>query len=81
MNSPNIIIPSLRTAGDLYHRETFIRCMFSSNIYTATCILTARQILDKHIPAEINAPNNRTSIATQRRGKQTLSIIEAVFSV
>jgi hypothetical protein len=39
----------------------------------------ARQRVAKHIPAEENARNNRTSIARQRRGKQALSTIQDVF--
>jgi hypothetical protein len=41
----------------------------------------ARQRVAKHIPAEVNARNNRTSIAKQRRGKHSLSTTQAVFSV
>jgi hypothetical protein len=40
----------------------------------------AKQRVVKHISAEPNAWNNR-SIARQRRGKQALSTIKAVFSV
>jgi hypothetical protein len=39
------------------------------------------QRIAKHIPAEANARNNRITIARQRRGKQALSTIRAVFSV
>jgi hypothetical protein len=45
-----------------------------------TCIPIARQRLGKHIPAEANARNNRTSIAKQRISKHTSLTIEAVFS-
>jgi hypothetical protein len=41
----------------------------------------ARRRLAKHIPAEANAQNNRRAIARQRRGKEALSTIQAVFSV
>jgi hypothetical protein len=41
----------------------------------------AKQRVAKHIPAEENSRNNRTSIARQRCGKQALSTIQAVFSV
>jgi hypothetical protein len=44
-----------------------------------TCILFARQRLAKHIPAEVNARNNRTSVARQRRDKHASSTIHAVF--
>jgi hypothetical protein len=40
------------------------------------CIPIARQRLGKHIPAEENAPNNRTSIARKRISKQVFSTIE-----
>jgi hypothetical protein len=40
-----------------------------------------RQRVTKHIPAEANAPNNKRSIARQRRGKQALSRIRDMFSV
>jgi hypothetical protein len=46
-----------------------------------TCILIDRQQLAKHLLAEANAQNNRTSVARQGHGKHTLSTIEAVFSV
>jgi hypothetical protein len=45
------------------------------------CVATAGQRFAKRIPAEANARNNRTSIATQRRGKHASPTIEAVFSV
>jgi hypothetical protein len=38
----------------------------------------ARQRVAKHIPAEGNARNNRTSIARQRRGKHAFATIEEV---
>jgi hypothetical protein len=41
----------------------------------------AIQRVVKHIPAEANARNNRTSIARQRYGKQTLSTTQDVFSM
>jgi hypothetical protein len=44
------------------------------------CIPIARQRLCKHIPAEANARNNRTSIARQRISKHTSVTIDAVFS-
>jgi hypothetical protein len=40
-----------------------------------------RQRVAKHIPAETNARNNRTSIAKQRHSKQIFSTIQTVFSV
>jgi hypothetical protein len=40
----------------------------------------ARQRLGKHIPAEANVRNNRTSIARQRISKHTFLRIETVFS-
>jgi hypothetical protein len=40
-----------------------------------------RQRVAKHIPAEANARNNNTYIARQRRDKQALSKIQAVFRV
>jgi hypothetical protein len=45
-----------------------------------TCIPIARQRLGKHIPAEENARNNRTSIARQRISKNASLTIEAVFT-
>jgi hypothetical protein len=50
-------------------------------VYTVTCIPIARQRLGKHIPAEANARNNKTSIAGQRISKRASLTIEAVFSV
>jgi hypothetical protein len=41
----------------------------------------ARQRVAKHIPADANARNNRTSIAKELRCNQALSTIQAVFSV
>jgi hypothetical protein len=41
----------------------------------------ARQPVAKHIRAETNAQNNRTSLARQRRSKQALSTIQDLFSV
>jgi hypothetical protein len=38
-----------------------------------------RQPVAEHIPAEANARNSRSSIAKQRRCKQALSTIRAVF--
>jgi hypothetical protein len=49
--------------------------------YIVTCILIARQRLAKHIPAEANARNNRTSIARHGRGKQASSTTQAVSSL
>jgi hypothetical protein len=46
-----------------------------------TWIPIARQRLGKHIPAETNDCNNRTSIARQRIIKHVCLTIEAVFSV
>jgi hypothetical protein len=48
-------------------------------LHIVTCIPTARQRLGKHIPAQANSLNNRTSIARQRISKHTSLIIEAVF--
>jgi hypothetical protein len=45
------------------------------------CIPIARQRLGKHIPAEANARNNRTSIARHRISKHASLTIEAMFSV
>jgi hypothetical protein len=45
-----------------------------------TCIATAKQRLGKHIPAEANASNNRTSTARQRISKYASLTIESVFS-
>jgi hypothetical protein len=45
-----------------------------------TCIPIAWQRLGKHILAEANARNNRTSIARQRISKHGSLTIEAVFS-
>jgi hypothetical protein len=38
-------------------------------VYSVTCRPIARQRIDKHIPTEANARNNRPSIARQRRSK------------
>jgi hypothetical protein len=46
-----------------------------------TCIPIAKQRLPKHIPAEANVRNNRTSIVRQRRGKHASSTIQAAFSL
>jgi hypothetical protein len=43
--------------------------------YIVTYIPIARQRLDKHIPAETYAQNNRTSIARQRNNKEAFSTI------
>jgi hypothetical protein len=48
--------------------------------YVVRAIPIARQRVAKHIPAEANMRNNR-SIARQRRDKQALSTIQAVFRV
>jgi flagellar biosynthesis/type III secretory pathway chaperone len=45
-----------------------------------TRLLIARQRVGKHIPAEANARNNRTSNARQRISKHASLTIEAVFS-
>jgi hypothetical protein len=50
-------------------------------VYTVLYIHSARQRLGKHIPAEANARNNKTSIAGQRLSKHASLTIEAVFSV
>jgi hypothetical protein len=55
--------------------------MYAIFHYIVTCIPIARQRTAKHIPAEANMRNNRIFIARQRRGKQALSVIQAVFSV
>jgi hypothetical protein len=52
-----------------------------ATIDIVTCTPIARQRVAKHIPAEANARNSRTSIARQLRGKQALSTIQALFSV
>jgi hypothetical protein len=52
----------------------------NENNYTVTCIPIARQRLGKHIPAEANSRNNRTSIPRQRTSKHTSLTTEAVFS-
>jgi hypothetical protein len=44
-------------------------------------MLIARQWVAKHISAKPNARNNKASIAKQRRSKQALSAMPAVFSV
>jgi hypothetical protein len=41
----------------------------------------SRQRVAEHIPAETNTRNSGRSIARQRRSKQALSTIQAVFSV
>jgi hypothetical protein len=46
-----------------------------------TCTPTARQLLGKHIRAEANARNNRTSVARQLISKHTFLTIGAVFCV
>jgi hypothetical protein len=43
------------------------------------CIPIARQRLGKHIPAGVNAINNRQSITRQRISKHASLTIEAVF--
>jgi hypothetical protein len=47
--------------------------------YVVRAVPIDRQLVAKHILAEANAWNNRRSIARQRRGKQALSTIQAVF--
>jgi hypothetical protein len=44
-------------------------------------MLFARQRVAKHIPAESNPRNNRTSIARQRCGKHAFATIEEAFSM
>jgi hypothetical protein len=44
-----------------------------------TRIPIAKQRLSKHIPAEANAHNNKTSIAKQRISKHAFLAVEAVF--
>jgi hypothetical protein len=41
----------------------------------------ARQRVAKHIPAEADAKKNRRCIARQRRSKQALSTMQALFSL
>jgi hypothetical protein len=53
----------------------------TTQIYIMTCIPIARQRLGKHIPAQSNSLNNRTSIARQNISKHMSLTIEAVFSV
>jgi hypothetical protein len=45
-------------------------------MHAVTYRLIARQRLGKHIPAEAQASNNRTSIARQRISKQAFSTVE-----
>jgi hypothetical protein len=52
---------------------------FRQNI--VKCILIVRQGLGKHIPAEANTRNSRTSIARQRISKHASLTTEAVFCV
>jgi hypothetical protein len=59
------------------NRKGIARSVF----YVVRAMPITRQRVAKHIPAEANARNNKTSIARQRRGKQSLSTIQAVFSV
>jgi hypothetical protein len=49
--------------------------------YVVGAMPIARQRVTKHIPADANTWNNRRSITKQRRGKQALPTIQAVFSV
>jgi hypothetical protein len=58
------------------NRKSIARIVF----YVVRPMSIARQRVAKHIPAEADARNNR-SIARQRRGKQALSTIHAVFSL
>jgi hypothetical protein len=49
-------------------------------INIVTCKPIARQRVDKHVPAEANARNSRTSIAKQRSCKHVyLTIEDGVF--
>jgi hypothetical protein len=52
-----------------------------TNHRIATCIPIARQRLGKHITAEANALNNRSSIAKQRISKHASLKTEADFCV
>jgi hypothetical protein len=52
-----------------------------SVFYVVRAMPIARQRVAKHIPAEAKARNNRASIARQRRCKQALLKIQAMFSV
>jgi hypothetical protein len=47
---------------------------------TVTYRPIVRQPLDKHIPSEANAYDNRTSIVRQRISKHASLVIETVFS-
>jgi hypothetical protein len=49
-----------------------------SVFYVVRAVSIARQRVTRHIPAEANA-RNRRSTARQRRGKKALSTIQAVF--
>jgi hypothetical protein len=52
-------------------------CIHETNsLYVVTYRPTTRQGLGKHIPSEVYASNNRTSIARQRINKQAFSTIE-----
>jgi hypothetical protein len=55
----------------------YYRCV----LYVVRLVSIAGQRVAKHIPAEANAPNGRTSIGRQWRRKQALSIVEVVFSM
>jgi hypothetical protein len=57
----------------------FICCYSFKNIVTCTPI--TRQRLDKHIPAEANESNSRTSIARQRISNHASLTRSRVFSV
>jgi histone acetyltransferase (RNA polymerase elongator complex component) len=74
----------LRFAATDGHYKQFISKetanFIPSNINNVTYRPTARQRLGKHIPAEANAHNNRTSTARQRMSKHASLTIETMSS-
>jgi hypothetical protein len=70
------------SSGDCKQKEVkTILLIINSKFNTEPCTPIARQRLDKHIHAEANGRNNRTSIAKQRISKHASLTIQTVFCV
>jgi hypothetical protein len=64
-----------------YANATVEKVLQKVFVYRVCAMFIARQRVAKHIPAETDGRNSRTSIARQRRGKQALSAIQDMFSM
>jgi hypothetical protein len=71
---------ALQEVGNTCIFRRFVICAFNRHYYDiVTCILIARQRLDKQIPTRANTSNNRMSIVRQRISKHASLTIESMF--